>query len=167
MFNPEFFGKLPPKWFIGQVPLGQTVNLEDPKGWGDRVKVRIIGYHPSLGSDLPDDALEWAFIMRSTSHGSLNRMSTGICGGEWVIGLFLNYDPEKLQPLIVGVLGRSDPSYEITYSEAEQKKSTEFKKSLPWFKNIQPTLYHTKSNEEIGEKREQNKHNLPRSLFRK
>ena len=167
-FNPDFVGKAPLKWFIGQVPLGQTINIENPKGWGDRVKVRILGYHPSLGSELSDDGLEWAVIMRSTSHGSLNRKSVGITGGEWVVGVFLNTDPEKLLPLIVGVLARSDPSYEITESDQKSKKSAEFKKTKNWYKTVQPALFHMISGKKPGEKREQNKPlRTSKSFFRK
>ena len=108
MFNPGFFGKTPPKWFLGQVPLGQTANKEDPNGWGDRVKVRIVGYHPAEGSKLADKDLDWAIILRTTSNGTLNRMSTGITGGEWVIGIFINTDLQKPLPLILGVLGKID-----------------------------------------------------------
>lgn len=145
MFNPGFFGKSPPRWFIGQIPLGQTVNYDDGNGWGDRVKVRIVGYHPSEGSKLEDKDLGWAVILRSTSHGSLNRMSTAISGGEWVIGVFMNNSIEKPLPLILGVLGRSDPSYQITGSEVESRKSSEFKRTLNWYSNITPQVYHVES----------------------
>ena len=47
--NKGFFGKSP-KFWIGQVPPFQTTNKTDPNRWGDRVKVRIMGYHPSEGS---------------------------------------------------------------------------------------------------------------------
>lgn len=168
MFNPGFFGKSPPKWFLGQVPLGQTVNADDPNGWGDRVKVRIVGYHPAEGSKLPDSDLDWAIILRSTSHGSLNRMSTGISGGEWVIGIFINADLQKPLPLILGVLGRSDPKYEITSSEAEAKKSSEFKKTLNWYGTVTAQMYHTFGTQEPGKKVEQENNLLiSSSYFRK
>jgi hypothetical protein len=168
MFNPGFFGKSPPKWFIGQVPLGQSVNTLDPRGWGDRVKVRIVGYHPAEGSKLADQDLDWAIILRTTSHGSLNRMSVGITGGEWVIGVFINADLQKPLPLILGVLGRSDPKYEITFSEAEAKKSSEFKKTLNWYENIKPQLYHILGSKEPGKKIEQqNNLSIPSNYFKK
>jgi hypothetical protein len=145
MFNPGFFGKTPPKWFLGQVPLGQTLNKTDGNAWGDRVKIRIMGYHPAEGNKLSDDNLNWAIVLRSTSHGSLNRMSTGITGGEWVIGIFINGDLEKPLPLILGVLGRSDPSYDISGSDVESKKSSEFKRTLNWYSSVTPQVYHLDS----------------------
>lgn len=168
MFNPGFFGKSPPKWFLGQVPLGQTVNKDASNRWGDRVKVRIVGYHPAEGSKLADKDLDWAIILKTTSHGTLNRMSTGITGGEWVIGIFINTDLQKPLPLILGVLSRSDPTYEITFSEAEAKQSSEFKKTLNWYGTIQPELFHTAGAKEPGKKVEQ-KNNLviPSNYFRK
>ena len=168
MFNPGFFGKTPPKWFLGQVPLGQTANKEDPNGWGDRVKVRIVGYHPAEGSKLADKDLDWAIILRTTSNGTLNRMSTGITGGEWVIGIFINTDLQKPLPLILGVLGRTDPKYEFTSSEAEKKKSSEFKKTLNWYGNVTTQMYHTLGTQQPGKKAEQ-KNNLviPSNYFKK
>ena len=154
-FDPGFFGKTPPRWFIGQVPLGQIVNRTAADGWGDRVQVRIVGHHPAEGSKLEDKDLDWAIILRTTSHGSLNRMSTGISGGEWVIGIFVNVDLQKPLPVILGVLGRSDPKYEVTSSEAEKKKSSEFKKTLHWYKTIQPQLYDVLSGKQPGKKSEQ------------
>jgi hypothetical protein len=168
MFNPAFFGKTPPKWFLGQVPLGQTASKDDLNAWGDRVKVRIVGYHPAEGSKLADKDLDWAIILRTTSHGSLNRMSTGITGGEWVIGIFINADLQKPLPLILGVLGRSDSKYEITSSEAEAKQSSEFKKTLNWYGSVAPQLHHSLSGKQPGKKAEQqNNLVIPNNFFRK
>lgn len=168
MFNPGFFGKTPPKWFLGQVPLGQTVNKDASNRWGDRVKVRIVGYHPAEGSKLADKDLDWAIILKTTSHGTLNRMSTGITGGEWVIGIFINTDLQKPLPLILGVLSRSDPTYEITSSEAEAKQSSEFKKTLNWYGTITPQLFHTAGAKEPGKKSEQkNSLVIPSNYFKK
>lgn len=139
MFKPGFFGKNPPRWFIGQVPLDQTENKTNPEGWADRVKVRITGYHPSEGSILKDKDLPWAIVLRHTSHGSLNKMSTAIVGGEWVVGIFLDDDYEK--PMIIGVLGRTDPSYNITGSQVKNGESSEFKTTLNWFGSITPAQY--------------------------
>jgi hypothetical protein len=165
MFDPSFFGKSPPNWFIGQVPLGQTINREDPNQWGDRVKIRIVGNHAAEGNKIKDEDLPWAIILRSTSHGALNRMSTGITGGEWVIGIFINKSYVKPIPLILGVLGRSDPTYNMTFSEAEKKKSSEFKKTLNWYNDIQPQLYHKFGNQTPGEKSSQSFPKPPSSFF--
>ena len=163
MFKPGFFGKNPPRWFIGQVPLDQTENKTNVEGWADRVKVRIMGYHPFEGSILEDKDLPWAIVLRHTSHGSLNKMSTGIVGGEWVVGIFLDDDYEK--PMIIGVLGRTDPSYTITGSQVKNNKSSEYKTTLNSAQGpIKPTQYQvlTKSNRS----NQTNETNIPNNFFR-
>lgn len=137
MFKPGFFGKNTPRFWIGQVPLGQLNNKTDAERWGDRVKVRIVGYHPSEGDLMADDDLPWAIILRPTSHGSLNRMSTAIVGGEWVMGLFLDDDYEK--PFIIGVFGRSDPRYEVSAAEQVNQNSTQFEPTLNYTNPINPS----------------------------
>lgn len=143
MFKPGFFGKNSPRWFIGQVSLDQTDNKTNQNGWGDRVKVRIAGYHPSSGTLLSDKDLPWAIVLRPSIHGSLNRVSTGIGGGEWVVGIFLDDDFEN--PMIIGVLGRSDPSYDIGGTQIKSQQSTEFKRTLNWFGYNKPQNYHLKT----------------------
>lgn len=128
MFKPGFFGKNPPRWWIGQVPLGQTENKTSTEKWGDRVKVRIVGYHPREGSILEDNDLPWAIILKPTNQGSLNKGSTAIGGGEWVVGIFMDDDNEI--PMIIGVLGRSESDYEVNYTQQQEQKSTEFKVPL-------------------------------------
>ncbi len=137
MFKPGFFGKSNPRFWIGQVPLGQTDNKTEYEKWGDRVKVRIVGYHPYEANLLNDADLPWAIVLRPTSHGSLNRVSTGIVGGEWVMGLFLDDDYEK--PYIIGVFGRSDPTYEISSSDQVGQGSAEYKKTLNYTNEITPS----------------------------
>lgn len=166
MIKPGFFGKTPPRFWIGQVPLGQTDNKTSYKKWGDRVKVRIIGYHPSEGSLLKDEDLPWAIVLRSTCHGSLNRVSTGIVGGEWVMGIFLDDDYEK--PYIIGVFGRSDPSYSFSISDEISKSSTEFKKTLNYFGSIVPSpanLYGSGDTTPKGKKEPQT--DVPKNSFRR
>ena len=108
------------KWFIGQVPPNQNQHLKTTT-WndahGDRVKVRIPSMHPMSGSDavlLSDDDLPWAIVAKPTTHGNRNNQSTGIWGGEWVIGFFM--DEECQIPLITQVLGNNLTEYEIKES---------------------------------------------------
>jgi hypothetical protein len=159
MFKPGFFGKNPPRWFIGQVPLDQTENKTNVEGWADRVKVRIMGYHPFEGSILEDKDLPWAIMLRPSTHGSLNKMSTGIVGGEWVVGIFLDDDYEK--PMIIGVLGRTDPSYTITGSQIKNNKSSEFKRT-PSF--IPPPKYQLLS--KSTRSNQANATGIPNNFFR-
>lgn len=161
MFKPGFFGKNPPRWFIGQVPLDQTENKTNPEGWADRVKVRIMGYHPFEGPILEDKDLPWAIMLRPSTHGSLNKMSTGVVGGEWVVGIFLDDDYEK--PMIIGVLGRSDPSYTITGSQIKRNKSSEFKTTLNWFGSLTPAKYQVAAGSKSGQT---NATDIPQNFFR-
>lgn len=105
--------------FIGQVPPNQIQDKIDSDGWGDRVKVRIPNYH---SPDTPDDQLPWAIVERPTSQGNASRGSTGLCGGEWVRGYFIDGIP-----VISTVLSRGTYENNISLEEAKQKKSTGFK----------------------------------------
>ena len=118
----QIFGSV--SWFIGQVPLNQTVNKTNLTKWGDRVQVRILGEDSKFGGQLPDDKLRWALVLKPTSQGTLSRGSTGIIGGEWVVGFFSN--SEKEQCFIIGSLGRTNPKYFITEAESNALQSTEF-----------------------------------------
>lgn len=101
------------KWFLGQVPPGPKNQHLEGVLWkdthGDRVKVRIPGMHPMASSDdiaeLPDSELPWAIVAKPTTHGNFNNQSSGIWGGEWVIGFFLDSDCQI--PVITQVLGNN------------------------------------------------------------
>jgi len=100
------------KWFLGQVPPGQNQHVKSAiwtDAHGDRVKVRIPGMHPVSSEDekreLLDDDLPWAIIAKPTTHGNRNTQQTGIWGGEWVFGFFL--DEECQIPVITQVLGNN------------------------------------------------------------
>ena len=113
------------QWFVGQVPPNQILDKTDPDGWGDRVKVRIVGIHDKAGTITPDNQLPWAIVERPTSQGNSSRGSTGLTGGEWVRGYFL--DPFNQVPVITAVLARGTYENNISLQEAKQKKSTGFK----------------------------------------
>ena len=97
------------KWFLGQVPpeSSQHYGKEYPDAHGDRVKVRIPGMHPTGSNDdayeLCNEDLPWAIVAKPTTHGSRNYQSSGIWGGEWVIGFFMDEDCQI--PVITQVLG--------------------------------------------------------------
>ena len=102
------------KWFLGQVPPAKNQHQKSTlwkDAHGDRVKVRIPGMHPMGSNDdateVTDDQLPWAIVAKPTTHGNRNVQSTGIWGGEWVIGFFLD---ENCQiPVITQVLGNNEP----------------------------------------------------------
>jgi hypothetical protein len=100
------------KWFLGQIPPAKNQHKAGvlwKDAHGDRVKVRIPGMHPMSSNDdaveVTDDELPWAIVAKPTTHGNRNFQSTGIWGGEWVIGFFLD---ENCQiPVITQVLGNN------------------------------------------------------------
>lgn len=101
------------KWFLGQVPPESNQHYEGVE-WddahGDRVKVRIPGMHPMGSNDdayeLCNENLPWAIVAKPTTHGNRNHQSSGIWGGEWVIGFFMDEDCQI--PVITQVLGMND-----------------------------------------------------------
>ena len=101
------------KWFLGQVPpeSNQHYGVEWTDQHGDRVKVRIPGMHPMRSNDdayeLLDKDLPWAIVAKPTTHGNRNYQSSGIWGGEWVIGFFMDEDCQI--PVITQVLSNHDP----------------------------------------------------------
>ena len=101
---------LPDGFFLGQVPPNWTEYLQNGT-WSDahnnRVKVRIPGKH-SKGPEILDKDLPWAIVSQSTSTGNRNGASSGLSGGEWVIGFYLDED-EQL-PVIMQVLGKNEVS---------------------------------------------------------
>jgi len=110
------------KWFLGQVPPCQNQHSK-PRIWedvhGDRVKVRIPGMHPMSfpGEEVAvtDENLPWAIVAKPTTHGNRNAQSTGLWGGEWVIGFFMDEDCQI--PVITQVLGNNENYYEILRCE--------------------------------------------------
>jgi len=138
---------------VGPGP-GPVVRIVVAQVQVQQVGVRVLLRHRHLRVDhrlelanavheqvLADEDLPWAVILKPTSQGSLNRGSTAIIGGEWVMGIFLDDHYEK--PLIIGVLGRSEPSYEMTQPDAIAKKSSEFLTTLNYFGTVLPTDYQT------------------------
>ena len=101
------------KWFLGQVPPGPKNQHLEGVSWqdvhGDRVKVRIPGMHPMASNDdlkeLCDSELPWAIVAKPTTAGNRNKQSTGIWGGEWVVGFFMDSDCQI--PVITHVLGNN------------------------------------------------------------
>ena len=101
---------LPQGFFLGQIPPNwneyvRTLSWEDAHN--NRVKVRIPGKH-SKGPEILDKDLPWAIVSQSTSTGNRNGASSGLSGGEWVIGFYLDED-EQL-PVIMQVLGKNEVS---------------------------------------------------------
>ena len=134
----NFLGKDGFNWWIGQIAPPESwrkVNAYQAQKQSyqhNRVKVRIIGYHPfdCQGIELPDEDLPWADVMIPTHSGS-GQSELGenviLTGGETCIGFFLDGDDAQ-QPVIMGLL----PKYnkvedEISDQEVDSIKSSCFK----------------------------------------
>ncbi len=110
LVKSNFVGRDGFRWWIGQVApeeaQGEQIN---GGGWGNRIKVRIMGYHPGNQIELPDEELPWCQIMLGGTDGTggANRSrTTRISPGDTVIGFFLDGDNGQ-QPIILGAIGRT------------------------------------------------------------
>ena len=111
LFKTNFVGKDGFRWWIGQIAPDevQKPQTKDKKGWGNRYKVRILGYHPYNNVELKDEELPWATIISPPGHGT---GSAGISKtirfqqGDTVIGFFLDGDNAQI-PMILGAFGNS------------------------------------------------------------
>ena len=107
----NFMGRDGFRWWVGQIPPeGEDYDLQqNGGGWGNRIKVRILGYHPYSVVELPNKDLPWATILMGTTDGSgaQNRAtSVSIAPGDTVFGFFLDGDNGQV-PVIMGVFGRT------------------------------------------------------------
>ena len=136
----HFVGKDGFNWWIGQVappkPWHKVNAYTTRKGFKhNRVKVRIIGYHPfdPQGIELPDEDLPWADVMIPTHSGS-GAQSLGesmiLAGGETCIGFFLDGDDAQ-QPVIMGLLPKfrnvEKEGNEISNAEIDTVSSSGFR----------------------------------------
>ena len=120
LFKTNFIGRDGFRWWIGQVaPVESWQDQADGGGWGNRVKVRIMGYHPYSETELSNDDLPWAQVLLGTTDGSgaANRAKTPkVSQADTVFGFFLDGDNAQL-PCVVGVFGRTKAvSYSGPYS---------------------------------------------------
>jgi len=111
LLKTNFIGRDGFRWWIGQIPPKTKSSSEQSNGagWGNRVKVRILGYHPYSVVELPDDDLPWANVLLGTTDGSgaANRAnSVALSPGDTVFGFFLDGDNGQV-PVIMGVFGRT------------------------------------------------------------
>jgi hypothetical protein len=117
LFKSDYLGKDGFTWWLGQVApytawkkdSAVTNPNNSKKNWGERCKVRIIGYHTFNKNELKDEELPWAHILLDPGFGSAQGgegMSSNLVGGETCFGFFLDGDNAQ-QPIIVGLLYRS------------------------------------------------------------
>ena len=113
LIQSNFIGRDGFRWWVGQVaPEDAQGSQINGGGWGDRVKVRILGYHPENDVELKNEELPWAHVLKSPEAGS-GRAGRGkppkISPGDTVLGFFLDGDNAQ-QPVILGVFSSSVPA---------------------------------------------------------
>ena len=115
----NFVGRDGFRWWIGQIPPYESMAEQlGNKGWGNRFKVRIMGYHPASEAELSNEDLPWAQVLLPPTAGSgaANAMtSVQIQPGDIVFGFFLDGDNAQI-PIIQSVFGRTDLSSSAEYS---------------------------------------------------
>ena len=112
LLKSNFVGRDGFRWWIGQIApedcQGDQINQEG-SSWGNRIKVRIMGYHPQDLTELKNVDLPWAQVLLPTTAGSggADRFrSIRLSPGDSVFGFFLDGDDAQL-PVIVGLFGRT------------------------------------------------------------
>ncbi len=111
LLQSHFIGRDGFRWWVGQVPPVEVWQEQaDKNGWGLRVKVRILGYHPLESTELSNEELPWALVMLPTTAGSgaaFYGTNPKISQGDMVIGFFLDGDNAQI-PVIMGLLGKTN-----------------------------------------------------------
>jgi hypothetical protein len=125
-FKSHFVGRDGFIWWIGQVAPKETwknneigflktnqsdiKNAAENNGYGQRYRVRIMGYHTANKTELPDDELPLASLMYPVTAGGGNMgasQSSNITEGTFVFGFFLDGEDAQ-QPVIMGCIGYNE-----------------------------------------------------------
>ena len=118
LLKSNFLGRDGFRWWIGQIPAASAQGGQiNGAGWGNRFKVRIMGYHPYNTVDLADEDLPWAQALIPTTSGSgAANVATDVKlqPGDVVFGFFLDGDNAQI-PVIMGCFGRTS---QVADSEA-------------------------------------------------
>ena len=117
LFKRHFVGRDGFIWWIGQIvseqqwsgniPAYRTDTTADHRGFGERYKVRIMGYHTASKGELTDEQLPWASVMYPVTAGNGGAgtwSNAALRQGSFVFGFFLDGEDAQ-QPVIMGVLG--------------------------------------------------------------
>jgi len=115
LVKSNFIGKDGFVWWIGQI-CSETAWSDNStqNGWGNRYKVRIMGYHPYSTAQLSDEDLPWALVMLPPGVGSGGAgisKTVKFTQGDVVVGFFLDGDDGQV-PVIMGHFGRT-PNYKL------------------------------------------------------
>lgn len=136
LFKKYFVGRDGFYWWIGQIAeesswvdnkrgIPSETNKDTP-GFGERYKVRIMGYHTAVPSELPDDHLPWASVMYPVTAGggtAATSETANLRQGMFVFGFFLDGEDGQ-QPVIMGVIGYND--YTAIMAEVPDAKFVPF-----------------------------------------
>ena len=117
LFKRHFVGRDGFIWWVGQIvseeqwsgniPGYRTDTTADHRGFGERFKVRIMGYHNANKGELTDEQLPWASVMYPVTAGNGGAgtwSNAALRQGSFVFGFFLDGEDAQ-QPVIMGVLG--------------------------------------------------------------
>ena len=106
LIQSNFLGRDGFKWWVGQVaPEDAQGGQINGAGWGNRVKVRILGYHPDNDIELKNEELPYAHVLISPESGTGRAGRSKpikISPGDTVLGFFLDGDTAQ-QPVILGL----------------------------------------------------------------
>jgi hypothetical protein len=120
ILKSNFAGRDGFRWWIGQIPpISSQSTQANGGGWGNRFKVRIMGYHPANEEELSNEDLPWAQVLipPTAGTGGANRSSSVmLTQGDVVFGFFLDGDNAQI-PVIMGSFGKTAevPSAEYTF----------------------------------------------------
>ena len=114
LLQTNFVGKDGFRWWVGQIAPAnvqgeQLAPKKDGDSWGNRYKVRIMGYHPFAKAELEDKDLPWANVLipvTSGSGGANFAKSVVLRPGDVVVGFFLDGENAQ-QPVILGTFSRT------------------------------------------------------------
>ena len=117
-------------WWIGRVAAASVWKKDNnvlavTGGKQQRVKVRIIGYHPWEETEMPENDLPWAEVMQDPQVGSGQGgigESMSLQGGETAVGFFMDGE-EAQQPVIFGLLNRNQEVESSISSDDQITKS--------------------------------------------
>jgi len=119
ILKSNFIGKDGFRWWVGQVaPIDAQGDQANGGGWGNRYKVRIMGYHPFDDTELPNKDLPWAQCLLPTTSGTgaaQTAENTKLKPGDVVFGFYLDSDNAQ-SPVIMGAFGRTDQVLTENYS---------------------------------------------------
>ena len=123
LLKSNFLGRDGFRWWVGQIaPESAQGKQINGSGWGNRLKVRILGYHPDNDVELTNEQLPWAHVLLSPESGSgrgNKSKSIRLLPGDNVFGFFMDGDDAQ-QPVIMGVFANTKQASTIISGEYQQ-----------------------------------------------